>query len=649
MELYTNELIHESSLYLQQHAHNPVNWVAWSDEAFETAKQENKLVLISVGYSSCHWCHVMEHECFEDEEVATLMNKFFVCIKVDREERPDVDQVYMTAVQLMTQRGGWPLNCFTLPDGRPIYGGTYFPKEQWMHVLRSLHHTYSNDLEKVLEYAEKLTQGVQMAEVIQKAPINEQIDTTILPELIRRWQARMDNHEGGPTHAPKFPLPSNYLFLLHYAVTREHTAIRQHTDLTLHKMALGGIYDQIGGGFSRYSVDMLWKVPHFEKMLYDNGQLLELYAHAYQRDADPEYLRVLNSTLLWLEREMLGPEGGLFAAQDADSEGIEGKYYVWNKAEIAEVLGEERTAWFWPLYNPANKGYWEHDYWIPLRDETWEEFEKRTGIERQSIAAAVNDLLQHRLKRIKPVTDTKCLTAWNAMTITGLCAAYRATADDAFKSMALRIGKWLRTYQITDDHELWHTRQNRRSFISGFLDDYAFVIQAFVQLYQLTADNDWLEMAVQLEAKTRSKFYDAETGMYFFTVADGGLIARKMEINDNVIPATNSVMAHNLLDLSLLTERPELEQQSRQMLANIAEGMEQYGSGYSNWALLLLRMEEGVGYITAPKTSQTLELQQLLSPFVLVKYAETDHFIWCQNNSCSAPAPSLDTLQAWMP
>lgn len=645
MEQYTNELINESSLYLQQHAHNPVNWVAWSDEAFETAKRENKLVLISIGYSSCHWCHVMEHECFEDEEVATLMNKFFVCIKVDREERPDVDQVYMMAVQLMTQRGGWPLNCFTLPDGRPIYGGTYFPKEQWMHVLRSLNHTYANDLGKVLEYAEKLTQGVQQAEVIQKASVNEKIDTTILPELIRRWQGRMDNHEGGPTHAPKFPLPSNYLFLLHYAVTREHDAIRQHTELTLRKMALGGIYDQIGGGFSRYSVDMLWKVPHFEKMMYDNGQLLELYAHAYQRNADPEYLRVLQTTLLWLEREMLGAEGGLFAAQDADSEGIEGKYYVWNRGEIESVLGADRAAWYWTLYNPGNKGYWEHDYWIPLRDETWEAYAKRTGISEHDIATANHDLLQHRLKRIKPVTDTKCLTAWNAMTITGLCAAYRATGDDSFQSMALRIGKWIAQYQLNPDHTLWHTRQNERSFISGFLDDYAFVIQAFVQLYQLSADEQWLEKAVALEATTRKLFLDAETGMYYFTGPNADLIARKMEINDNVIPSTNSVMAHNLLDLSLLTEQPELEKQAMQMLANIADGMEQYGSGYSNWALLLLRLEEGVGYLTVPKTDRTLELQQLLSPFALVKYASNEQYLWCVNNTCSAPAKNLTELQ----
>jgi uncharacterized protein YyaL (SSP411 family) len=644
MEQYTNELINESSLYLQQHAHNPVNWVAWSKEAFEQAKRENKLVLVSVGYSACHWCHVMEHECFEDEEVATLMNKFFVCIKVDREERPDVDQVYMTAVQLMTQKGGWPLNCFTIPDGRPIYGGTYFPKEQWMHVLRSLNHTYENDPEKVLEYATQLTEGVKNSELIEAAKPISAFPEGKLEELVRRWQARMDQVEGGPTHAPKFPLPNNYKYLLHHGHVYQNEAVLKHVALTLHKMALGGIYDQIGGGFSRYSVDMLWKVPHFEKMLYDNGQLLELYAHAYRFDPNPEYKRVLTSTLNWLEREMTSEEGGLFAAQDADSEGEEGKYYVWNLEEIKAVLGDERASWFWELYNPQNKGYWEHNNWILLRDETFEAFLKRhTSHTENDIQTAIDDLFAERKRRIAPGTDTKCLTAWNAMTITGLCAAYRATEDESFKLMALKIGRWILSHQLTAEGKLWHSHQNGRAFIDGFLDDYAFVIEAFIELYQLTADENWLEKALQLEKTTALSFYDQKSGMYFFSPENSELITRKMELGDNVIPSTNSVMGHDLLNLFHLTDQFEFEQKAKQLLTNMLDGMEQYGSGYSNWALLLLRFQEGVACIKAPKTVNSFALQQLLSPFNLVKFEAQDFYSICADGACS---PALENLEA---
>jgi uncharacterized protein YyaL (SSP411 family) len=653
MEKYTNELANESSLYLQQHAHNPVNWMAWSEQAFEQAERENKLVLVSVGYSSCHWCHVMEHESFEDEEVAALMNKFFVCIKVDREERPDVDQVYMTAVQLMTQRGGWPLNCFTLPDGRPIYGGTYFPKEQWMHVLRSLQHTYATEPERVLEYAERLTEGIAQSELIAAAEPITDLKEDKLTELVRRWMPKMDNVEGGPTRAPKFPLPNNYLFLLHYCEWRKNDKVKAHVGLTLDKMARGGIYDQLGGGFSRYSVDMLWKVPHFEKMLYDNGQLLTLYAQAYRANPEPEYRRVMENTLTWLEREMLSPEGGIYAAQDADSEGVEGKYYVWTPGEIKAVLGKD-ASWYLQLYNPQNKGFWEHNQWILLRNESWEEFVARNpDVTIEKIARCNESLLAERRRRIAPVTDTKCLTAWNALTITGLVEAHRSLNDPGFLSLAIKTAKWLRKYQLTETGRLWHTRQNGQSFIDGFLDDYAFTIEAFIQLYQETADPQWLQTATALMEQTFTSFHDTASGMFFFTPESNKLIARKMELQDNVIPSTNGVMAHNLLSLAIILERTDLEQHARQQLQNLLPGMEQYGSGYSNWALLLqrfLRPRFCLHVHGAVDEPTKIYLSRLISPQLQLRYESGDQsgFVLCGDGSCFPKVETIDDLERLM-
>ncbi|MNU62223.1 hypothetical protein D3C71_514460 [compost metagenome] len=648
MEQYTNELIHESSLYLQQHAHNPVNWVSWSKEAFERAEKERKLVLVSVGYSACHWCHVMEHECFEDEEVAALMNKHFVCIKVDREERPDVDQVYMTAVQLMTQRGGWPLNCFTIPNGKPIYGGTYFPKEQWMHVLRSLEHTYRTEPEKVLEYAEELSDGVQQSDLIATAEPVKPFPEEKLWELVRRWQQRMDMVEGGPTSAPKFPLPSNLEFLLHYGTFEENTSVLQYVNLTLRKMALGGIYDQIGGGFSRYSVDILWKIPHFEKMLYDNGQLLSVYAQAYQKTKLPEYKRILDQTLGWLEREMLSEEGGLFAAQDADSEGVEGRFYVWTPEEIEASLGEN-ASWFWSLYNPGNKGYWEDQQWVLLRNETWEEFcEKNQAVNNSKIQDQLDTLLHIRKKRIAPVTDTKCLTAWNALTITGLVEAFKATEDHSYLKLAIQIARWIKTYQTGSDFQLWHTRQNGKSFIEGFLDDYATTIQAFLNLYQISGNESDLNFAEELCSYTMKHFFDSQSGMFYFTSDNHDLIARKMEINDNVIPSTNSIMANNLLTLSLLADKLEYEENAKQMLQNVIDGMEQYGSGYSNWALLLLRFQKEVRLLTIPGTEEWNRFRKMSSSFLLVRYTEDTEATVCAAGLCSIPMVHVREVEDYL-
>ena len=594
MEDYTNDLINETSPYLLQHAHNPVNWVAWSDDAFERAKKENKLVLISVGYSACHWCHVMEHESFEDKEVAALMNKFFISVKVDREERPDVDQVYMTAVQLMTQQGGWPLNCFCLPDGRPIYGGTYFPKDQWIHILKSLHFTFQNDFEKVEEYASKLHEGVQRAELIQKNETEIQFNIEKLRELVLRWSKLFDGINGGDSKAPKFPLPQNYLFLLEYATQMDDQKVMEHVCLSLDKMAMGGIYDQVGGGFARYSVDMLWKVPHFEKMLYDNGQLIELYSKAYRITNSPLYKRVVDETVQWLEREMIADRGGLYSALDADTEGEEGKFYVWSERELAETLTNDFN-WASDYFEMGYLSDWEGNK-VLMCSQTDEIFLKEKGwpqvVFDQELKKLKKRLLNIRSERVFPGIDDKVLTGWNAMTVKGLAHAAVIFDEPRYLDLGREIITTLLNNQW-DGNQLKRNFKNGYSTIDAFLEDYAHMIDGLIALHQADLEENWINAAVSLTEKAIQEFSDEKSGMFFFTDSRSNLIARKMEINDNVIPSSNSVMAHNLFALGSLTGRMEWINRAEQMMYNVYDGMEMYGSGYSNWAMLLQRMITG--------------------------------------------------------
>ena len=591
MAQHTNALINSNSPYLIQHAHNPVNWLEWSQEAFDQAEKEDKLVLVSIGYSACHWCHVMEHESFESEEVAKVMNEHFVCIKVDREERPDVDQVYMNAVQLMTQQGGWPLNCFTLPDKRPIYGGTYFKKDQWMNILLKLYETYKQDKPKVLEYAKQLTEGVQVSELVEKIEVKDDFDPQVIDALIQKWKQNFDFDEGGGKRAPKFPLPNNYEFLLRYGYQNKDKTVLNHVTLTLKKMAFGGIYDQLVGGFSRYSVDMIWKVPHFEKMLYDNGQLLSLYALAYQHDKNPVYADVIQQTVSWLENEMLDIEGGFFSALDADSEGVEGKFYTWTKEELKQLLGED-FEWFSEFYNVNNLGYWEHNQYILMRTYSNEEFAINKSWSTEDFEEKLkntNDKLRTaREKRVRPGLDDKKLTAWNAMTIKGLALAGLALNDDYYIQRAIKTGEWILEHQLKEDGSLWRSRKSGESKIDAFLEDYAHVIDAFVTLYETTFDEKWINHAKDLLAFTQKHFQDDSSKLFYFSKENTELIARKMEINDNVIPASNSVMAHNLFNIGKLFHDENMIDYSRQMLTNIYDQMPQYGSGYSNWAMLAL-------------------------------------------------------------
>lgn len=587
---YTNALIHESSPYLLQHAHNPVDWMPWGDEAFEKAKTENKLVLVSIGYSSCHWCHVMEHESFEDEEVAELMNENFVCIKVDREERPDVDQVYMNAVQLMTGSGGWPLNCFALPDGRPIYGGTYFPKEQWIQVLQNLDYTYEKDPEKVRGYADNLTEGIQQSELIETPTEIQPFELVKLDSMITNWRQGFDTRDGGNNRAPKFPMPNNWEFLMQYAYHTNDSAAMKQVDLTLDKMAMGGIYDQVGGGFARYSTDMLWKVPHFEKMLYDNAQLISLYSKAYKRSQNPLYKTIVYQTLEWVYREMSTENGAFYSALDADSEGEEGKFYVWTKEELKEALTEDEFNFADTYYELNLKGTWEGNF-ILLRHKSYEEVGSKLKLSISEVIEKANQinakLLEARSSRIRPGLDDKALLSWNALMTIGFVDAYEAFHEKLMLNAAIHNVNWMRKKMFRNEGGLWHTYKNGEAKIDGFLDDYAFTIQALIKLYEVTFDESYIEDAEKLADFAIAEFYDENSGMFFFTASSGdALIARKMEISDNVIPSSNSEMANSLFVLGTLLDKNPYKEMAQQMLANVYDDMAGYPSAYSNWGIL---------------------------------------------------------------
>ena len=589
---YTNKLINESSPYLLQHAHNPVNWYPWCGEAFELAAKENKLILVSIGYSSCHWCHVMERESFENVETAKIMNDYFICIKVDREERPDIDQIYMSAVQLMKGNGGWPLNCFTLPDKRPVYGGTYFPPEQWRQVLIQLSGFYTLDPSKVESYASELAEGIKKAELVSiktTKPVFTKDDCRLAFESM---QKSFDNEEGGANRSPKFPMPCNYQFLLRYfAMTKNANCLKQ-IQLTLLKMAYGGIYDQIGGGFSRYSTDSKWKAPHFEKMLYDNAQLVSLYSDAFQLTKEPLYKDVVFETLEFIEREMTSPHGGFYSALDADSEGEEGKYYTWKKAELESALGNNFNI-FSEYYNVNEFGLWENGKYILLRTKTKNEVAEHHFVSVPELEKVISDskkiLLNLRLERIRPGLDDKQLASWNGLMLRGYADAYLAFGESKFLSTAIRNAEFILSALRKSDGGLFHSYKNTKSGMNGFLEDYCFVIDAFISLYQCTFNEKWLNEAKSLADYSILHFLDNKSGMFYFTSEeDEVVVTRKTEVQDNVIPASNSAMARNLFLLSHFYDIPEYRKISSSMVHTMSEEAKSASPWYSNWAIALL-------------------------------------------------------------
>lgn len=580
-----NRLAQSTSPYLLQHAHNPVDWFEWGAEALTKAVVEDKPILVSIGYSSCHWCHVMERESFENDTISKIMNEHFVCIKVDREERPDIDQVYMEAVQAMQQNGGWPLNVFLTPDQKPFFGGTYFPPKNWSQLLLQIDQAFREKRTEIDQSATSLREHLQTSDLQRFAKNTEaSLKKENLDGMFRILETRFDKTWGGIEKAPKFVMPSIWLFLLRYhAMTNDKGSLHMVTH-TLKQMAYGGIYDQLAGGFSRYSVDAEWFAPHFEKMLYDNGQLLSLYSEAYAITKSPLFKDVVYQTVDWLTNEMKHPEGGFYSALDADSEGVEGKFYTWTAEEITEILDESAPV-FLAYYQSTEEGNWEHGRNILRRDPN-----TKDTTEPKEIIEQKQKLLGERSKRIRPGLDDKILTGWNAMTIQGLIDAYKAFQDQYFLTLAQDAISFVEK-NIMADGKVFRAFKNKHSETEGFLEDYAFLIQSYTSLYQVTFNEDWLAKATHWCDYVQAHFYDAKEGYFHFASNTAeSLIARKKEIFDNVIPSSNSVMARNLFILGIILDREDWKQLAIEMVSKLSELITSEPGYMCHWAVLLSEM-----------------------------------------------------------
>ncbi|HOX82260.1 MAG TPA: thioredoxin domain-containing protein [Chryseolinea sp.] len=583
-----NRLIHTASPYLHQHAYNPVDWYPWGSEALQKAKREDKPILVSIGYSACHWCHVMERESFEKNDVAAVMNEYFVCIKVDREERPDIDQVYMEAVQALGVNGGWPLNVFITPDQKPFFGGTYFSPQTWVQVLKNINNAFIANRGKVEDTAEELRLHLLKSDVERFRQTNSSNELKTDPSLIfQNLEKRFDHHLGGMNKAPKFVMPTIWLWLLRYHSINKNESALSMVNLTLSKMARGGLYDQLAGGFARYSVDANWFAPHFEKMLYDNAQLMSLYSEAFSITKSERYKEIVYDTFHWLSNEMTSAEGGFYSALDADSEGIEGKFYCWTYSELEEVFGKE-TDKVAAYFQATTEGNWEHGMNILL--DTHEHAD-------DSIKSIKEKLLQARSKRIRPGLDDKILTGWNAMMIQGLTDAYKTFSDDAFLQLASKNISFLETYLI-DDGKVFRTFKGKRADTEGFLEDYAFLIQAYMALYHVTFNEEWLNKSEKWCMYVLNNFYDEAEGYFHFNSNTAEqLIARKKEIMDNVIPSSNSVMALNLYRLGILLDKEDWKRISNTMVSQLISLIESEPGYMSNWGMLLAEMNSGMAEV----------------------------------------------------
>ena len=675
----TNRLIDETSPYLLQHAHNPVDWYGWGEEAFQKAKAEDKPILLSIGYSACHWCHVMERESFENEEIARLMNELFVNIKVDREERPDLDEIYMSAVQMLTGRGGWPMTLFLTPDRKPFYGGTYFPPEDrggmpgFPRVLMGVNQAYR---ERPLDVEKSVTQILgALQRMAESAETAKSFSKTIIAEGAAKVAQAYDADNGGLGQAPKFPNAGVYELFLRYHHHSKSSRYLEMVTHTLTKMARGGIYDHLGGGFHRYSVDAKWLVPHFEKMLYDNGQLVRIYAHAFKATQEPLFKAVVDETVTYLLREMLQPEGGFYSTQDADSEGVEGKFFVWTEAEVMQILGEADGAIFCRIYDVTESGNFEEKniiHPILTLEQASKYFRRSLGEIERVIANAKQKLFIEREKRIKPFRDEKIITAWNGLMLSGLAEAIKISPQPAYIDAAKRTIEFIFT-KLFRDGFLLHTYKDGQAKLLGYLDDYAFTAVGLLDIYEALFDRSALSRAIELTEIMLREFWDEQDGGFFSTGnSHEKLISRAKPIFDASIPSGNALATQLLLRLSHITGEERYFHYAEKVLRSYYDAMESQPFGFAHLLCALdfylekpkevvivgergdVRVEELLTKIhSVYQPNMTLQLArpneslEKLSPLLQGKsqVGGNPTAYVCHNFTCSAPVTSWDGLK----
>ncbi|WP_299126795.1 thioredoxin domain-containing protein [uncultured Winogradskyella sp.] len=664
-----NDLIHETSPYLLQHAYNPVDWKAWNQETLQQAKDQNKLIVVSVGYSACHWCHVMEEESFENDSIAKLMNRNFINIKVDREERPDVDQLYMSAVQLMTGSGGWPLNCITLPDGRPVFGGTYFTKTQWQKILEDMSALYTENPAKMISYAEQLTEGIKKSDLITVADKDIACNKASFKTAITKIETLLDYEFGGQKGEPKFPMPTFLNLLLRYSYQTNNQQLQNYVMTTLTKMSNGGIYDHVGGGFSRYSVDEKWHIPHFEKMLYDNAQLISLYSKAYQISSSPNFKTVVAETINFIDNELTDAKGGFYAALDADSANTnneleEGAYYIWQEEELRAILKSDFEL-FSKYYNINTTGKWEDDKYVLYKTISDDNFIKKNTLNSSEFNIKLKDwkkkLSAARKQRTLPRKDDKVLTSWNAIMLKGLLDAYRAFGTIDYLEKAKRNAKFIVELQMNSEGKLFHNYKNGVSSVDGFAEDYAHTISAFIDLYQITSNEEWLRLANTLMQYSLDHLGNDDNKMFYFTSQkESDLITRKTEVYDNVIASSNSVFAESLFKLGHYYGNKAYSDRAKQMLKNVNEDMLKTPSAYTNWLNLYLNYANAYYEVAISGKEATKLLNQLNKyyiPNILIsasksesnlpllknKYIIDETLVYvCVNGTCKLPVNSIE-------
>jgi uncharacterized protein len=616
-----NRLQHETSPYLLQHAHNPVDWYPWSPEALERAKREDKPIFLSIGYSACHWCHVMERESFENEAIARLMNEHFVNVKVDREERPDVDEIYMKAVQSLTGSGGWPMSVFLTPGLEPFYAGTYFPprgaygRPGFAEVLGALASTWKENREKVVQQGQRLAKRIA-----DEGHLDGRAE--LAPDVLDRSLSALEqSHDpvwGGFGDAPKFPHALDLRLLLRHAERTGSVTARQVATRTLDRMAEGGIYDQLGGGFHRYSTDEKWLIPHFEKMLYDNALLVPAYLESSLDSGSPEHARVARECCDWVLREMVTDEGGFASTQDADTEGEEGRFFVWTPEELSAVLGARHGAWAAAWFGVTDEGNFEHGKSALWRHDPPIEVARSLGVPlaelEAAMAAAREKLLAARSQRVRPGTDDKVLAAWNGLMISALAQAFQVLGDQRFLDAGRRSARYVLGGMRQADGRLYATARHGRAHLNAYFDDYVFLIQALIDLYESDFDAQWLREALSLCAVVESQFADAQHGGWFTTGKDHEtLIARLKNVHDGALPSGTGVHALNLLRLAELCGKGELAQQAERAILSVGALANRYPAAFSQLLIAVDFLAAGPREIVISGSPADAVVQEMLA------------------------------------